>query len=282
MLQQRLENSSLALETCFAVVTCYSEHCSEWSRQKCRCIKISFLAKKNSTVNLVKVFTERWWMFNRWVPQRHWEAISLLWLVTLNQLWLTDTRMETNEARSLLGLLKKLGRVGVGGRKLFPVISHRLRFSHWEIIQIFPVKQSLCNLDHSQTKSRKQLQTERCEAQIKRDVSYNAQTIQCRCFLALAEVINIKYSRCGICGWRQILPDDVVWLEASYQVMYESWYSTDALFWYSAIMEKNIRYARNNFQQITHMPSALIFFMSPWSVRNAKLHSPTRNKTRNI
>lgn len=43
-------------------------------------------------------------------------------------------RMGTNEARSLLGLLKKAGR-----KKKFPVISHRLPFSHWEIVQMFPV-----------------------------------------------------------------------------------------------------------------------------------------------
>lgn len=168
------------------------------------------------------------------------------------------------------------------GRNLFPVISHRLPFSHWEMIQIFPVKQSLCNLDHHQAKSRKQLQTERCDGQIKGNVTYNVRTIRCHCFLALAEVFNIKHSLCGICGRRQILPDDVVWPEDSYQVTYDSWYSTDDLFWYTAIMEKNVRYAKNNFQLIPHMPTALIFFMSPWSVRNANLHLPIRNKIRNV
>lgn len=171
----------------------------------------------------------------------------------------------------------------VGGeKKLFPAISHRLPFRHWEFIQIFPVKQSLHNLDHHQTKSRKQLQGERCEGQLKGNVIYNAQTIQCRCFLALAEVVNIKHSLWGICGRRQILPDDVVWLEACYQVMCDSWYSTDDLFWYIAIMEKNVGCARNNFQLIPNLLTASIFFMSPWSARNAILHPPTRNKIRNI
>lgn len=134
-----------------------------------------------------------------------------------------------------------------GGGELFPVISHRLPFSHWEVIQIFPVKQSLCNLDHHQTKSRKQLQTERCEGQIKGHVTYNAQTIQCRCFIALAEAVDIKHSLCGFCGQRQILPDDVVWLEGCYQVTYDSWYSTDDLFWYTAIMEKNVKICQEQF-----------------------------------
>lgn len=81
-------------------------------------------------------------------------------------------RMGTNEAKSFLGLLKKSEE-----KKMFPVISHRLPFSHWEIIQIFPVKQSLCNLDHHQTKSRKQLQAERCEGQIKGNGTYNTWAI---------------------------------------------------------------------------------------------------------
>lgn len=79
-----------------------------------------------------------------------------------------------------------------GGEKSFPVISHRLPFSHWEIILIFPVKQCLCNLDHHQTKSRKQLQTKRCEGQMKGNLTYNAPTTQCCCFLTLAEVVNMK------------------------------------------------------------------------------------------
>lgn len=149
-----------------------------------------------------------------------------------------------------------------GGKELFPVISHRLPFSHWEIIQIFLVKQSLCNLDHHQTKSRKQLQAERCEGQIKGNVTYNAWTIQCLRFLALAEAVNTKHSLCSICGQRQILPDYVVWPEVCYQVTYDSRYRTDDSFWYTAIMEKNVRYGRNNFQLIPHMPIALIFFES--------------------
>lgn len=235
-------------------------------------------SKESSTENLVKVFTGQWWMFNC-EERKCWEAIFVA-MISHSGWTVTDRHKEGGKQwnKRFTWFAEEVR----GEKKLFPVISHRLPFRHWEFIQIFPVKQPLCNLDHHQTKSRKQLQGERCEGQIKGNVTYKAQTIQCRCFLAHAEVVNIKHSLWGSCGWRQILPDDVVWLEACYQVMCDSWYSTADLFWYIAVMEKNVRCARNNFQLILNLLTVLIFFMSPWSARNANLHPPTRNKIRNI
>jgi len=116
--------------------------------------------------------------------------------------------MGTSEARSSLGVLKKAG--GKKRKKNFPVISHRLPFSHWEIIQMFPVKQSLCNLDHHQTKSRKQLQAERHKGQIKGNVTYNIFNIQCHCFLTIAGGVYSEHALCSISDQRQNSPGDVV------------------------------------------------------------------------
>lgn len=113
---------------------------------------------------------------------------------------------------------------------------------------MFPVKQSLCNLDHHQTKSRKQLQAERHKGQIKGNVTYNIRTIQCHCFLTLAgKFIQNMHSVAYLTEDKihQVMLSDQ---RSCYQVTHNSWYSTvDCCFDTPLLWRKMLGNAKNNF-----------------------------------